>query len=73
MGKLHNNLYLLQVSPDCKSISGVSSILQSIFDSLVNSISNVPVVSKPFLWHFRLGHVFDNKLNTMHNHIPDVI
>ena len=73
VGKLFNNLYLLQVSPDCKSISGVSSILQSIFDSLVNFVSNVPVVSKPFLWHLRLGHVSDNKLNTLHNYIPDVI
>ena len=70
---MHNNLYLLQVSPDCKSISGVSSILQSVFDSLVNSVSNVLVVSKPFLWHLRLGHVSDNKLNTLHNHLPDVI
>ncbi|XP_065618325.1 uncharacterized protein LOC136062751 [Quercus suber] len=55
VGKLNNNLYLLQVSPDCTSISGVSSILNSVFDSLVNSVSNVPVVSKPFLWHLRLG------------------
>lgn len=28
VGKLHNNLYLLQTSIDCKSISKVSSILQ---------------------------------------------
>ena len=27
MGKLHNNLYLLQASPDCTSISRASSIL----------------------------------------------
>ena len=73
VGKLHNNLYLLQVSPDCKSISGVSSILQSVFDSLVNSVSNVPVVSKPYLWHLSHGHVSDNKLSTLHNSLPDVI
>ena len=73
VGKLHNNLYLLQVSLDCTSISGVSSILQSVFDSFVNSVSNVPFVSKPFLWHLRLGHVSNNKLNTLHSHFPDVI
>ena len=73
VGKLHNNLYLLQVSPDCTSISGVSSILQSVFDSFVNFVSNAPVVSKPFLWHLRLGHVYDNKLNTLHSHFPNVI
>ena len=43
------------------------------FDSLGNFVSNVPVVSKPFLWHLRLGDVSDNKLNTLHNHILDVI
>ena len=73
VGKLHNNLYLLQASPDCTSISKASSILQSVFSSLVHFVSNVHVVSKPYLWHLRLGHVFDNKLSTLHNNLPNVI
>ena len=67
VGKLHNNLYLLQVSPDWTSISGVSSILQSVFYSLVNFVSTIPIVSKPFLWYLRLGHVADNKLKKVSN------
>ncbi|XP_075652640.1 uncharacterized protein LOC142623058 [Castanea sativa] len=71
MGKLHNNIYLLQASSNCTSISGASSILKSVFSSLVHSVSSIPVVSKPYLWHLRLGHVFDNKLSALLNHFPD--
>ena len=73
VGKLHNNLYLLQALPDCTSISRASSILQFVFSSLVHSISTVPVLSKPYLWHLRLGHVSDNKLSNLHNHLPNII
>ena len=47
VGKLHNNLYLLQASMDCKTISKASSIIQSVFSSFVHSVSNIPAVSKP--------------------------
>ena len=47
--------------------------MQSVFSSFVNSITNVPIVSKPYLWYLRLGHVSDNKLSTLHNSLPDVI
>ena len=70
---MHNNLYLLQASLDCTSISRASSILQSVFSSLVHSVSSVHVVSKPYLWHLRLGHVSDNKLSTFNNNLLDVI
>ena len=73
VGKLHNNLYLLQASIDCKTISKASSILQSVFSSFVHSVYNIPIVSMTYLWHLRLGHVSDNKLNALHNAFPDVI
>ncbi|XP_023920081.1 uncharacterized protein LOC112031589 [Quercus suber] len=73
VGKLHNNLYLLQAPSDCRSLSGAPSILQSIFNSLVHSVSSFPIVSKSYLWHLRLGHVSDSKLSALHNHFPDVI
>ena len=68
MGKLHNELYLLQDSQHCKSFSPV---LQSIFKSLVNSFSFS--VSKPYLWHMRLGHVSNNKLMALQSIIPNVL
>ena len=55
LGKIHNNLYLLQTSSTCKSVSEASSILEYVLSSLVNSVSDIPVASKPFLWHLRLG------------------
>ena len=72
LGKLHNNLYLLQTSSTCKSVSEASSILEYVLSSLVNSVSDIPVASKPFLWHLRLGHVSDNKLHILHHSLPDV-
>ena len=60
VGKLHNELYLLQDSENCKSLS---PIFQSTFKSLVNFVSFS--VSKPYLWHMRLGHVSYNKLITL--------
>jgi len=73
VGKLHNNLYLLQNSTNCKSISEASSILQSIFSSFAHSVSNIHIVSKQYIWHLRLRHAFDNKLSALHNALPDVI
>jgi len=58
VGKLHNDLYLMQASTSCNSILYVSSILKSVFTSFVNSVSSTLVVSKPFLWHLRLGRVW---------------
>ena len=69
MGKLHHNLYLLQSSTICDSVSEVSSTLQLVFKSFVNFVS---VVSKPYLWHLRLGHVSDDKLQALHHCLPDV-
>ncbi|XP_075652458.1 uncharacterized protein LOC142622802 [Castanea sativa] len=62
VGKLHHNLYLLQSSSSCDSVSKVSSILQSVFKSFVNSVS---AISKPYLWYLRLGHVSDDKLQAL--------
>ena len=73
VGKLHNNLYLLQSSASCKSVSVVSSILGSVFSSFVNNVFDVPVTTKPFLWHLRLGHVSDAILHALHDSIPNVI
>ncbi|XP_065617414.1 uncharacterized protein LOC136062367 [Quercus suber] len=73
VGKLHNNLYMLQASSNCTSLSGAPSILQSVFNSLEHYVSSILVVSKSYLWHLRLGHVSDNKLSALHNHFPDVI
>ena len=65
---MQNKLYLLQDSTNCITIS---PILQSIFKSLVNSISSN--VLKPYLWHMGLGHVFDNKMITLQSIILDVL
>ena len=72
LGKLHNNLYLLQTSANCKSVSEAIAILESIFHSFVHSVSNVPIATKPYLWHLRLGHASDDKLHVLHHCIPDV-
>ena len=48
-----------------------SSVLESVFQSFVNSVST-PSVTKPYLWHMRLGYVFDNKLHALHSYLPDV-
>ena len=71
MGKLNNNLYLLSTT-SCKSDSAVSSILDSVFGTFVNNVSDVPVITKPYLWHLRLGHASDAKLHALHDCIPDV-
>ena len=72
LGKLHNNLYLLQTSANCKSVSEAIAILESIFHSFVHSVSNVPIATKPYLWHLRLGHASNDKLHVLHHCIPDV-
>ena len=71
MGKLNNNLHLLSTT-SCKSDSAVSSILDSVFGTFVNNVSDVPVITKPYLWHLRLGHASDAKLHALHDCIPDV-
>ena len=71
MGKLHNNLYLLSTT-SCKSDSATSSILDSVFGTFVNNVSDVPIITKPYLWHFRLGHASDAKLHALHDFIPNV-
>ena len=63
LGKLHSNLYLLQTSKNCKSISEATAVLESVLQSFVHFVSHVPIVTKPYLWHLRLGHVFDDKLH----------
>lgn len=67
VGKLHNDLYLLQESTNFKSILDVSHILQSVFTSLVNSVavSTTPIISKPYFRHLRLGHGLDNKFSAL--------
>ncbi|XP_075654682.1 uncharacterized protein LOC142624823 [Castanea sativa] len=62
LGKLHNNLYLLQASTNCKSISEPSTVLESVVQSFAHSVLHVPIVTKPYLWHLRLGHVSNAKL-----------
>ena len=61
VGKLHHNLYLLQPLKSCKSISTISSILGSVFNSFANNVVDVPVTTKSYLWHLRLGHVSNAK------------
>ena len=63
----------LQSSTNCNSILEASSVLQSVFTSFVNLVFDIPIVSKPYLWHLRLGHVSDNKLNVLQHTFPDVI
>ncbi|XP_023900878.1 uncharacterized protein LOC112012717 [Quercus suber] len=62
LGKLQNNLYLLQTSRNCKYASEANSVLESVFQSFAHSVSNTSNVNKPYLWHLRLGHVSDDKL-----------
>ena len=62
MGKLHNNLYLLQTSENCKTASEATTVLESVFKSFVHSVSNDSTVNKSYLWYLRLGHVSDDKL-----------
>ena len=45
LGKLHGNLYLLQASNNCTSISKASIILELVLKSFVNSVSHVPIVT----------------------------
>ena len=66
VSKLHNNLYLLSTT-SCKLDSAVSSILDSIFGTFVNNVSDIPVITKPYLWHLRLGHALDDKLHALHD------
>ena len=72
MGKLHHNLYLLQTSESCKSVSIVSSILRSIFSSFANNVKDVPITTNSYLWHLRLGHVSDAKLQVLCDFLLDV-
>ena len=62
LGKLQNNLYLLQTSGNCKYASEAKSVLESVFKSFAHFVSNTSNVNKPYLWHLRLGHVSDDKL-----------
>ena len=76
VGELHDNLYLLNTASTCKSVPAASSTIESIFQSFVNSVSNslsIPSVTKPYLWHMRLGHASDNKLHALQNYIPDSV
>ena len=70
MGELHNNLYLLQTSKNCKSISKATTILESVLQFFAHSVSHVPSVTKPYLWHLRLGHVSDDKLHYCISFVP---
>ena len=72
MGKLHHNLYLLQTLESCKSVSIVSSILRSIFSSFANNVIDIPITTKSYLWHLRLGYVSDAKLQVLCDFLPDV-
>nr|XP_023873300.1 uncharacterized protein LOC111985884 [Quercus suber] len=62
LGKLHNNLYLLQTLENCKYASEAKSVLEPVFKSFAHSVSNTFNVNKPYLWHLRLRHVSDDKL-----------
>ena len=75
MGELHDNLFLLHTTSSCKSISEASSVLESVFQSFVNFVldsMSTPNVTKPYLFHMRLGHAFDNKLHALHSYLPNV-
>ena len=72
MGKLHHNLYLLQPPESCTSVSDVSSVLGSVFHSFANNVVDIPVATKSYLWHLRLGHVSDAKLQVLCEILPDV-
>ena len=52
---------LLQSSTNCNAILEASLVF------------NIPVVSKPYLWHLRLDHVSDNNLNVLQHTLLDVI
>ena len=70
LGKLHNNLYLLRASSNCKSISEASTVLEFVLQSFAHSISHIPIVTKPHLSHLRLGHVSDAKLQHCISDVP---
>ena len=69
VGKIHHNLYLLKSSSICNSVSEVSFTLKLVFKSFVNHVSTI---SKPNLWHLKLGHVSDDKLQALHHCLPNV-
>ena len=71
VSKLHNNLYLLSTT-SCKLDSTISSILDSNFGTFVNNVFDILVITKPYLWHFKLGHASDAKLHALHDCIPNV-
>ena len=71
VGKLHHNLYLLQPPESCTSVSNVS-VLGSVFNSFANNVVDIPVATKSYLWHLRLGHVSDAKLQVLCDILPDV-
>ena len=70
LGKLHNNLYLLQALSNYKSISEVSTVLELVLPSFAHSISHIPIVTKPHLSHLRLGHVSNAKLQHCISDVP---
>ena len=70
LGKPHNNLYLLQASNNCTSISEASTILESVLKSFVSSVSHDSIVTKPYLWHLRLGHASNEKLQHCISDMP---
>ena len=70
LGKLHNNLYLLQALNNCKSISEASTILESVLKSFVSYVSHDSIVTKPYLWHLRLGHASNEKLQHCISDMP---
>ena len=49
MGKLDHNLYLLQPPDSCKSVSTVSSVLESVFNSFANNVVDIPITTKSYL------------------------
>ena len=70
LGKLHNNLYLLQALSNCKSISEASTVLELVLQSFAHSISHITIVTKPHLSHLRLGHDSDAKLQHCISDVP---
>ena len=63
-------IYLLQTLENCKSASKAITVLESVFNSFIHSVSSASNVNKPYLWHLRLGHVFDDKLPYCISDVP---
>jgi transposase InsO family protein len=69
LGKLHNGLYLLE-SPTVQS--RFTKSFHSSFHSAINIVASVGNLTGTRLWHCRLGHPSHDRMQLLHNVVPDI-